>query len=90
VCSGNTGGIGENLAASGSAPVPLDNANVELVANQLMTAWMNSPGHRQQLLWPDHTRMGVGVGIKMSEDGARAGVAIATLFYRGSCPEIAS
>ena len=30
--------------------------------------WMNSPGHRANILHPDHTRIGVGVAV--SDDGA--------------------
>lgn len=41
--------IGENLAAGQSTP------------EQAMSDWMNSPGHRDNILRPEFTEMGVGV-----------------------------
>lgn len=47
--------VGENIALHS-----LD-AGPETVAAQLMQQWMNSPGHRANILRPEFTHMGVGV-----------------------------
>lgn len=42
--------VGENVAAGQSTP------------EQVVASWMNSPGHRANILNPDYTRLGVGGG----------------------------
>ena len=44
--------VGENLAKAYSDP------------DALVKAWMNSPAHRQNLLWPQYREIGVGVAVK--------------------------
>ena len=39
---------GENIAAG------------QQTAQAVMTAWMNSPGHRQNIMSPNYTQMGIG------------------------------
>ncbi|GAA1836374.1 hypothetical protein GCM10009795_096930 [Nocardioides hankookensis] len=89
VCSGNDGGIGENLAHGAYGSVALTQETARYVAERLQKGWFASPGHKQQLLWPTHTRMGVGVGIKLTPEG-RLGLEVLVQFYGGSCPEIPS
>lgn len=51
------GGTGENIAFN-------HGKTEEAVANSLMTSWMNSPGHRANILSRDYDRIGVGVKQK--------------------------
>lgn len=49
------GGVGENVAYITSAQEP-----PEGMAQQFMQGWMNSPGHRRNILSADYTHLGVG------------------------------
>lgn len=49
--STNNWGVGENIAMGYTS------------ASAMMTAWMNSPGHRANILYPSFTHLGVGVNI---------------------------
>ena len=39
----------------------------ESLANEIVEGWMNSPGHRKNILTPDFEKLGVGVSI--GDDG---------------------
>jgi uncharacterized protein YkwD len=41
-----------------------DPGQVHSLARQIMTGWMNSPGHRENILGPGYTHLGVGVMVK--------------------------
>ncbi len=68
-------GLGENLFAThrySEYTVHTTNDNrvydvswktVEEIANEAVTAWMDSPGHRMNLLSPTYRREGIGVAI---------------------------
>ena len=48
---------GENIwSASGYNP-----NNAPYLAKEIMDTWMRSPGHRENLLSPDFTHLGVGI-----------------------------
>lgn len=52
--------VGENIwSASGYNP-----ARVQEIAREIFASWMTSPGHRANLLSPDHTHLGVGVSAR--------------------------
>jgi uncharacterized protein YkwD len=54
---------GENIwTGSGYDP-----RQVQHLAQMIMVAWMNSPGHRENILSPVYTHMGVGVMAKNQE-----------------------
>lgn len=46
--------VGENIAASEKTP------------EQVMNSWMNSPGHRDNILNPNYTEIGVGASYALS------------------------
>ncbi len=48
--------IGENIARYQNAPM-------DKIASENVKGWMNSPGHRENILHPDYTYIGVGVVI---------------------------
>lgn len=49
--------MGENIwSASGYNP-----NNAPYLAKEIMASWMRSPGHRENLLGPDFTHLGVGI-----------------------------
>ena len=49
--------MGENIwSASGYNP-----NNAQYLAKEIMDSWMRSPGHRENLLSPDFTHLGVGI-----------------------------
>jgi uncharacterized protein YkwD len=49
--------MGENIwSASGYNP-----NNAQYLAREIMDSWMRSPGHRENLLSPDFTHLGVGI-----------------------------
>ena len=52
--------VGENIwYASGYSP-----ANPQRLAQEIMADWMGSPGHRENLLSPRFTHLGVGVSAR--------------------------
>jgi uncharacterized protein YkwD len=52
--------VGENIwSASGYSA-----ANPETMAREIVDDWMSSPGHRENLLDPDYTHVGVGVSAR--------------------------
>ena len=54
---------GENIwTGSGYDP-----RQVHYLAQMIMVGWMNSPGHRENILAPDYTHLGVGVMAKNQE-----------------------
>jgi uncharacterized protein YkwD len=54
---------GENIwTGSGYDP-----RQVQHLAQMIMASWMNSPGHRENILAPDYTHQGVGVMAKNQE-----------------------
>ena len=44
-----------------------DPRQVQSLARTIMAGWMNSPGHRENILGPGYTRLGVGVMAKNQE-----------------------
>ncbi|MCX5893685.1 MAG: CAP domain-containing protein, partial [Deltaproteobacteria bacterium] len=48
----------------------LSPADREALARRIMDAWMSSPGHRQNILNPDYTHLGVGVAASGAEISA--------------------
>lgn len=74
------GGIGENIAYN------YGNSEVEIAQN-LMTAWMNSTGHRANILSKKYSHIGVGIAI--SDSGAIYGTqnfSDSQARYMGSLP----
>ncbi len=61
-------GVGENIFAS-QAYMESDGVKtpemekMEVVAQKAITGWMNSPGHRKNILDPDYTQEGTGVAV---------------------------
>ncbi len=49
--------VGENLFKASGVPVTA-------LADQTVECWMNSPGHRQNLLNPAFSRVGIGIALK--------------------------
>ena len=70
--SSNGWGYGENIAMGYSSP------------NATMVGWMNSPGHRANILNPGFTHLGVGVNIGKWDAWYRS-VATQNFGYGGSC-----
>ena len=70
--SSNSWGYGENIAMGYSSP------------NATMVGWMNSPGHRANILNPSFTHLGVGVNIGKWDAWYRS-VATQNFGYGGSC-----
>lgn len=70
--SSNGWGSGENIAMGYSSP------------NATMVGWMNSPGHRANILNPSFTHLGVGVNIGKWDAWYRS-VATQNFGYGGSC-----
>ena len=70
--SSNGWGYGENIAMGYSSP------------NATMVGWMNSPGHRANILNPSFTHLGVGVNIGKWDVWYRS-VATQNFGYGGSC-----
>jgi uncharacterized protein YkwD len=55
--------IGENIwSAEGYDP-----AKTQRVAREIMDSWLTSPGHRENLLSPNFTHLGVGVSARQDE-----------------------
>jgi len=52
--------VGENIAAYSK----LDYSDIKITARMIMDGWMTSPGHRQNILNPLYTHLGVGVSIQ--------------------------
>ena len=70
--SSNGWGYGENIAMGYSSP------------SATMVGWMNSPGHRANILNPSFTHLGVGVNIGKWDVWYRS-VATQNFGYGGSC-----
>lgn len=70
--SSNSWGVGENIAMGYSS------------AKATMVGWMNSPGHRANILNPSFTHLGVGVNIGKWDAWYRS-VATQNFGYGGSC-----
>ena len=70
--SSNGWGYGENIAMGYSSP------------NATMVGWMNSPGHRANILNPSFTHLGVGVNIGKWDAWYRS-VATQNFGYGGTC-----
>lgn len=70
--SSNSWGYGENIAMGYSSP------------NATMVGWMNSPGHRANILNPSFTHLGVGVNIGKWDVWYRS-VVTQNFGYGGSC-----
>ena len=70
--SSNGWGYGENIAMGYSSP------------NATMVGWMNSPGHRANILNPSFTHLGVGVNIGKWDAWYRS-VATQNFGHGGSC-----
>lgn len=70
--SANSWGVGENIAMGYSS------------ANATMVGWMNSPGHRANVLNPSFTHLGVGVNTGKWDAWYRS-VATQNFGYGGSC-----
>ena len=70
--SANSYGVGENIAMGYSSP------------NATMVGWMNSPGHRANVLNPSFTHLGVGVNTGKWDAWYRS-VATQNFGYGGSC-----
>jgi uncharacterized protein YkwD len=52
--------VGENIwFASGYNP-----GNVQRLAKEIVDDWLSSPGHRENLLSPDYTHLGVGISAR--------------------------
>ncbi len=52
--------VGENIAAYSK----MDYSDLKIMARMVMDGWMTSPGHRQNILNPLYTHLGVGVSIQ--------------------------
>jgi uncharacterized protein YkwD len=52
--------VGENIAGFSG----LDYSDTKTIARMIMDGWMTSPGHRQNILQPLYTHLGVGVSIQ--------------------------
>jgi uncharacterized protein YkwD len=52
--------VGENIAAYSK----LDYSDSKTIARMVMDGWMTSPGHRQNILNPRYTHLGVGVSVQ--------------------------
>ena len=70
--SANSWGVGENIAMGYSS------------ANATMVGWMNSPGHRTNVLNPSFTHLGVGVNIGKWDAWYRS-MATQNFGFGGSC-----
>ena len=70
--SANSWGVGENIAMGYSS------------ANATMVGWMNSPGHRANILNPSFTHLGVGVNIGKWDAWYRS-MATQNFGFGGSC-----
>ena len=69
--------IGENLYIKESSI----NLSDETVAEEAQRAFMNSPGHRENLLHKDWRRIGVGINKGMTDDGNY--LWLVTVLFRG-------
>jgi uncharacterized protein YkwD len=61
-------GVGENIAehqtgVEENGVVTYNLEDVSKVAPLLVTGWMNSPGHRANILNPDYTKVGTGASV---------------------------
>jgi uncharacterized protein YkwD len=61
--SGPVYGWGENIWEGSN----LSTADHEALARRIMDSWMSSSGHRQNILSPDYTHLGVGVATSGRE-----------------------
>jgi len=61
--SGPIYGWGENIWEGSN----LSAADREALARAIMNSWMSSPGHRENILCPDYTHLGVGVAASGRE-----------------------
>ena len=61
--SGPIYGLGENIWEGSN----LSAADREALARTIMNSWMSSPGHRENILCPDYTHLGVGVAASGRE-----------------------
>jgi uncharacterized protein YkwD len=61
--SGPIYGWGENIWEGSN----LSAVDREALARRIMDAWMSSSGHRQNILCPDYTHLGVGVAARGPE-----------------------
>jgi len=52
--------VGENIAAYSG----LDYSDIKITARMIMDGWMASPDHRQNILHPLYTHLGVGVSVQ--------------------------
>jgi uncharacterized protein YkwD len=62
-CPGSVYGWGENIWKGSNYSI----FDHESLARSIINSWMSSSGHRQNLLNPDYTHMGVGVAISGRE-----------------------
>lgn len=71
--------IGENLAQ-------LSNSEKSFSPREVVQGWMNSPGHRENILTPGFTHLGVGVVVRGTELWATQNFASPTVLIRHKLP----
>jgi uncharacterized protein YkwD len=57
------GGAGENIGSLAG----MDVSDQKKLAEQIMNMWMKSSGHRENILKPEYTHIGIGVAVKDKE-----------------------
>ena len=70
--SRRSGGVGDRIEAAGISPLPTilaENVATDLTAAAVETGFMASPGHRDNILNPTLTRVGVGVAVGRDRGG---------------------
>ena len=61
--AGSWRNMGENIITSSGRPLN----DINWMAQHLVTQWMNSPGHRENILTPNFTHLGVGFAMYGTE-----------------------
>jgi uncharacterized protein YkwD len=70
--SRRSGGVGDRVQAAGVSPLPTtlaENVATDLTAAAVELGFMASPGHRDNILNPTFTRVGVGVAVGRESGG---------------------
>jgi uncharacterized protein YkwD len=70
--SRRSGGVGDRVEAAGISPLPTilaENVATDLTAAAVESGFMSSPGHRDNILNPTLTRVGVGVAVGRESGG---------------------
>ncbi len=68
--------MGENIAEEMVEGLDEDEVSLETIAQLMLKGWLESPGHRENMLRPQFTKTGIGALVKRKPDGSLRFIAV--------------